>query len=380
MNDLDIDALLGSEDDARRPRSRSGRGRRRRRNRKRGGFVAPMLALIIILGILGGGGYYAYLAINKALIPEDYTGAGTGEVVVEINPGDNATVIGEMLERQGVVKSARAFTNAADAAGKTGTLTPGHYTMRKGMSAANAVALLDPAKLLQSKITVREGLRLTDIIDQLAKKMNKPKAEFVAAAKDAEALGLPAYAKGRLEGYAFPATYDITPKSTPASVLAGMVERFDEAATKVDLVKGAKAVGLTPAQAVTVASIVQAEAGSAEDMPKIARVIYNRMALNPPKKLEMDSTTFYGLGEYGTHLTNAQLESKSKYNTYAYPGLPPGPIANPGEVALEAALNPAKGNWLYFVTTDLNKGITKFADNETDFLKLKAEFEKNQGN
>lgn len=379
MNDLDMDSLLGAEDDTGRSRSRGSR-RRRRRNRKRGGFLAPLLALIVLVGILGGGGYYAYLAINKALVPEDFTGQGTGEVVIEIKPGQVAADVAQTLEREGVVKSARAFTNAVDNAGKSNSLQPGHYTLRKGMSAASAVELLDGSKQLLTKVTLNEGWRLSRMYDVLAEKTGKPKKEFIAAAKDAEALELPAYAKGRLEGYAFPATYNFTPKDTPAQMLGKMVERFDEAAASVDLVNGAKAVGLTPAQAVIVASIVQAEAGRAEDMPKIARVIYNRMALNPPMKLEMDSTTFYGLGEYGTHLSNAQVASRSRYNTYQYPGLPPGPIANPGEDALRAAINPAKGKWLWFVATDLKSGVTKFADNEADFLKLKAEFEANQGN
>lgn len=378
MNDLDMDSLLGAEDDARRPRGKGGRNRRRRRRRNRGGFVAPMLALIVLLGIVGGGGYYGYLAITKALVPEDFTGEGTGEVSIEVMPGQSAADVAQTLEKQGVVKSARAFTNAIDNAGKSSSLQPGHYTLRKGMSAAHAVAMLDGSKQVLTKVTLKEGLRLSDSITLLAKETDKPKADFVAAAKDAEALGLPSYAKGRLEGYAFPATYDFPPTATPAQMLGKMVERFDEAAESVGLVDGAKQLKLTPHEVVTVASIVQAEAGRAEDMPKIARVIYNRLAM--PKKLEMDSTTFYGLGKYGTHLTSAQAASTTKYNTYRYEGLPPGPISNPGEDALKAALNPAKGSWVWFVTTDLESGITKFASTEADFLRLKAEFEKNQGN
>ncbi|WP_031165743.1 endolytic transglycosylase MltG [Streptosporangium roseum] len=385
MNDLDMDFLVGDDDDGRsrrgsRASSGSGgrRGRRRRRRRNRGGFLAPMLAAIVLLGGVGAGGFYGYTWLRDAMTVEDYTGEGAGEVVVEIKTGQSASDVARTLQEQGVVKSAEAFVDAAAAADMSASLQPGEYTLRKQMSAAAAVKLLDPDKRLRETVTLKEGLRLSDTLTQLAKQTGKPLREFQRAARDGKALGLPSYAKGRLEGYAFPATYEISPKMKPVDILTAMVDRFHQTAGKDGLEKEAKALGHTPHEIMTIASIVQAESGSVEDMGKVARVIYNRLDGNPPRKLEMDSTVMYGLNKYGVAATNADLESTSPYNTYTREGLPPGPIANPGDHAIQAALNPTKGDWIFFVTTDTKRGITKFTASETEFFKFKAEFEKNQ--
>ncbi len=280
-----------------------------------------------------------------------------------------------MLEDEGVVASARAFVNAIGAAGKSSSLQPGQYTMRKGMSAESAVVLLDPSKRVLNRLTIREGLRLSKIYTELSTATGKPVSEFRKAAR--QDIGLPSYAKGKLEGFAFPATYEISAKQTPKQILSKMVERFTQAAEKLDLEERAKQMSFTPRQIMIIASIVQAESGSAEDMPKVARVIYNRLGRNPQMPLAMDSTVMYGLGKYGISATHADLESTSRYNTYKYLGLPPGPISNPGDHAIEAALNPADGNWLFFVTVDPKRGITKFTDSDTEHQKFVEEFNRN---
>jgi UPF0755 protein len=381
MNDLDLNTLLGAEDDGGRTRrGRGGRGsRRRRRRRNRGGFIAPLLAFVVLAGIIGGGGYYGYMWLNDALVPDDYSGQGTGEVIVEIKDGQSASDVAQELERQGVVASARAFTNAIGNANRSGSLQPGSYKLRKQMSAASAVALLIPDNRMRATVTLKEGLRLSDTLKTLAEETKKPIKEFAAAAKDVDQLDLPKYAKGKLEGYAFPATYEIQPKTTPAQILAAMVKRFNQTAEQMDLEGGAKALGHTPHEIMVIASIVQAEAGRQEDMPKIARVIYNRLERQPQMKLEMDSTVMYALNKYRTYATHAELQTKSRYNTYMYEGLPPGPIANPGDHAIEAALNPAKGDWLYFVATDPKGSVTEFATTEAQRQALLAKCAKNGG-
>lgn len=337
-----------------------------------------MLAIIILLGGVGAAGFYGYTWLRSVMTPDDYTGDGTGEVIVEIKDGQSASDVAQTLEAQGVVKSARTFAGAIADAGKSASLQPGEYPMRKQMSAAAAVKLLDPDRRLLDRVTLKEGLRLSDTLVKLSKDTGKPLKEFQQAARNVKALGLPGYAKGRLEGYAFPATYDITPKMTPADILTLMVDRFNQTAERDGLVREAKNLGHTPHEIMTIASIVQAESGNVEDMAKVARVIYNR--LEGRRKLEMDSTVMYGLNKYGVSATNADLESKSPYNTYMWLGLPPGPIVNPGDHAIQAALNPAEGTWGWFVTTDLKRGITKFASTEAEFLQLKAEFERNRRN
>ncbi|GIH22949.1 hypothetical protein Aph01nite_12590 [Acrocarpospora phusangensis] len=382
MNDLDMDSLLGdAEDEGPRRRSRGPsrrqqtRGRKRRRRTRRKGAAASLIAVVVIVAILGGGGYLAYNWVRGVMIPKDYTGQGSGEVTIEIAQGASAGEVAQTLEEEGVVASARAFINAVDAAGKGASLQPGSYVMRRQMSAAAAVTLLDPEHRLRSTLTIPEGHRLSKIFTTLATATGKSVDEFKEAARGD--LGLPGYAKGRLEGYAFPATYELTPNMSASAILTRMVDRFNETAAKDDLEAEARKRGFTPHDIVTIASIVQAESGSQEDMPKVARVIYNRLAMNPPMKLQMDSTLMYGLNKYGIAATDEETRSDSKYNTYKFPGLPPGPIANPGDHAIQAALHPAKGDWIYFVTTDPAKGITKFTASEDEFWDLRDEFNRN---
>jgi conserved hypothetical protein, YceG family len=384
MNDLDMDALLSPDDDdpprRRGSGARSTRGRRRRRQRRqrRKGYAASLLAVAIVVGILGAGGYFGYNWARDLLIPDDYTGRGTGEVIVEIKEGQNASDVAQTLEDLGVVKSARAFTNAVSAANKSSSLQPGEYKLRKQMAAEYAVSALEPKNRLLTQLTITEGLRLSQVLEKLSTATGRPLEEFEKAAKHRKAIGLPSYARS-LEGYAFPATYEVSPKKSAEDLLTVMVDRYRAAARQADLTSRAKDLGMTPAQIMTIASIVQAESGNVSDMPKVSRVIYNRLALNPPMKLQMDSTLMYGLGKFGIAATNAELNSKSPYNTYRRAGLPPGPISNPGDHAIEAALHPAKGSWLFFVTVDPEKGITKFTDSEAEFFKLRDQFNKNHG-
>ncbi|MEV1238501.1 endolytic transglycosylase MltG [Nonomuraea sp. NPDC049750] len=229
----------------------------------------------------------------------------------------------------------------------------------------------------QITVTVREGLRLSQILEQLSTTTGRPLVEFQRAAKDGKALGLPAYAKGALEGFAFPGTYEVSPTSSPAEILAAMVTRFNRAAEESNLVKGARRVGRTPLEILTIASIVQAESIDKRAMPKIARVIENRLKHRPEMELRMDSTVLYGLSKFGATASNEDLKSRSPYNTYARLGLPPGPICSPGADAIAAALKPAAGPWLYFVTIDPKTGVTKFAGSPSEYDTLVEEYRKN---
>ncbi|MBB6345560.1 putative YceG family protein [Nonomuraea muscovyensis] len=222
-----------------------------------------------------------------------------------------------------------------------------------------------------TRVTIRPGLRLSDTLKMLADATGRPVRAFTEAAKGGPALGLPSYAKGRLEGFAHPGTYDIPTTATPAEIIASMTARFARTAQKVGL-----AAHSAPRDAVIIASIVQAEARDERDMPKVARVIHNR--LDSGMGLEVDSTVLYGLGTYGSAASLRDIRSRSPYNTYRRRGLPPGPIANPGEAALRAALNPAPGPWLYFVATDPTRGTLKFAASQAEFAKLVAERARHQ--
>jgi UPF0755 protein len=200
-------------------------------------------------------------------------------------------------------------------------------------------------------------------------------AQLATAAKDTTALGLPSYASGNPEGYLFPATYNFNPGTTALAMLQAMVTRFNQEASSINLLAQAKTGQITPNQAITVASILEAEAGNPKYYAQVAEVIYNR--LNQHMDLGLDSTVNYALHRFGIHLTESQLHVNSPYNTFIHEGLPPGPIDSPGDAAIQAALHPAHGDLLYFVTVNIKTGLTEFATTQSGFDQLVALCQKN---
>jgi UPF0755 protein len=334
--------------------------------------------VLVILIPIAVGGYYAYSFYQSKYHPADYTGAGYSTVQVQVKSGDDASSLGPELVNLGVVASARAFVLAAEHSTSTTGLIPGFFDLHKHMQASAAYAmLLNPANVVQVTITFPEGLRESQIIARLVAKYPRlTQADFQHASTN-PSLGLPSYAGGKAEGYLFPSQYQILPNATALSVLQTMVQRFNAEAAQANLETGAGRVRLSPAQLVVVASLLQAEGGKLSDYPKIARVIYNRLAQHMP--LQFDSTVLYGLNTYGIRANPVQLQSNSPYNTYRVKGLPPGPIDSPGDAAIQAALHPAAGTWLYFVTVDPKTGLTKFATTYAGFQQLRAELNQNIG-
>ena len=161
------------------------------------------------------------------------------------------------------------------------------------------------------------------------------------------------YADGKVEGYLFPATYTIEPNETAFQILAAMVARYNVEAQQVDLTKAAQSVHLSAEQVIIEASMAQAEGGSVSDYPKIARVIINR--LNIGMKLQFDSVLLYGLNAYAINVSQKQIDTPGPYNDFQHAGLPPGPICNPGDKAIQGILHPDSGPWLYFLTTSGGK-------------------------
>jgi UPF0755 protein len=366
------DGGWGLDDDAddRPPRRKRGRGR------FAGGCA--MLGILAILVPLGIGGYYAYRAISSHFFPADYSGAGTGNVTVQIKPGDTATTVGDRLFAMGVVASARAFVNAAEHSQKGSALQPGFYRLHKHMNATQAFnLLLNPSSRVQLKVTIPEGLRESQIIAALGKGSGISVSDYKQALRNTGSLGLPSYAHGHPEGYLFPATYTIQPGMTATDVLKAMVKAYDQEAASVNLPKEAAQGHLTEAEAITVASLAQAEGGKVSDFPKITRVIYNRLQAGMP--LQLDSTVLFALNRYGILATDQQLKVKSPYNTYKHTGLPPGPIDSPGDAAIRAALHPAAGDWLYFVTVNPKTKKTVFTASEAEFNQLRQELQHNLG-
>jgi UPF0755 protein len=345
------------------------RGHRRRRSgasRLRG-----CLAVIVSLAVLGaiGGGVVIGLGkgrdyVDKLFAAPDYTGEGTGSVTVEITRGQTSDAIGETLEKKDVVKSAKAFQRAARDDTRSRTIQAGIYQLRKQMSAKAALALLlnPEVSLVVNRVSVPSGKTMKEAaaIIQASKAAKLPPGAVAAALAKPQALGLPSYAKNRPEGFLYPDTYDLPKGATATSILRQMTARYAATAAKLKLDQVAGSKGIDPYQAVIVASLIQAESNRTEDYPKVARVIYNR--LNTGMYLGFDSTIHYITGRTGSVYTTAQARRiNSPYNTYNRKGLPPTPINSPTEETLRAALNPAKGSWLYFVTINLETGETAFA-------------------
>jgi UPF0755 protein len=357
---------------------RSGRGGGSSGKRRRRWVIPLVIILIVLLVPVGVGGFYVYRFVQGRYYPADYTTGGTGQAIVQVQSGQTATEVAQRLVTLGVVASQRSFQIAAEHSTSSSTLEPGFYRLKKHMKATLAYQqLLNPAARIQDKITIPEGLRLTQIQAQLGAHSGIPLADYQQALKQPATLGLPTYANGKAEGYLFPATYEVQPSQTATDVLKTMVQRFNQEADSDNLTAAATAAHLTAGQVITVASLIQAEGGNTSYYPRIARVIYNR--LNKNMKLQLDSTVMYGLNTFGIIASNAQLQSNSPYNTYRFAGLPPGPIDSPGHSAIEAALHPSPGNDLYFVTTNPKTGLTQFTSSQTQFEQFRQELEHNLG-
>ena len=337
------------------------------------------LAVLIALAVLLGGGFavysYGLSALKERLSPPpDYSGSGAGKVLVRIKEGDTSSDIATTLDRLDVVKSAEAFTDAARRNPRAVSIQAGYYRLHHQMSAKAALAmLLQHDNRVRSVVTVPEGLRVDQIVDLVAAKTSFPKAALTKVLAKPSSIGLPSYAHGNPEGFLFPATYEVTPGATARSFLAQMVTRFRTAAADLHLQSEGQRLGYGPQDVVTVASIVQAEGKRSQDLPKIARVLYNRLRRGKP--LQLDTTIVYIFRTKGRLTTTSQQRaSDSPYNTYKHTGLPPTPISAPGEAALKAALHPAAGSWLYFVTTNPSTGATSFATSYSEHLKNVAKF------
>ncbi|MBA8795105.1 UPF0755 protein [Friedmanniella endophytica] len=327
------------------------------------------LAVLVALLVLGGGAFLVYDKASGYLssfgeVP-DYTDVkGTANITVTIPDGSTLTEIGTILKDKDVVRSTKAFDRAVKASTEASSVQAGSYLMRTQIPAARALAiLLDPAEYrVRNEVTVPEGLRLSSQVAVLAKETKISAAQYQAALKKPQQLGLPSYARNNPEGFLFPDTYELPQDVTAGSVLRLMTARYDQVADEVGLDAGAKRLGRSPYQVLIVASIIEKEVRRPEDRPKVARVLYNR--LDKGIDLQLDSTLIYGLKLNANTTTPQNRESNSPYNTYKRKGLPPTPISAPGQAAIEAALDPTPGNWLFFTTVNFDTGETRFADDE----------------
>lgn len=334
---------------------------KRRAARRR--LTLIVTAVAVVLFAIGGSIAVNFLQGFESTTTEiaDYDGPGQGNVQVVIESGATGADIAATLYDAGVIASTQAFIIAANDNAESASITPGYYFMPKEMKAEYALeALLDPANRDVRAITIPEGRTLDHYFQAIANLTGTTKEEVQAAAENTEALGLPEEAGGNLEGWLFPSTYEFNPGVTPQEILTKMI-----AQTVTILDRN----GVAPEDRVrilTVASLIEREARLDDDRALISSVIYNRLDID--MKLELDSTVKYLSPSEGVFTSDDERAIDSPYNTYANVGLPPGPIAAPGEASIKAALAPAETDYLFFVTVNLDTGETLYATEYSDHL------------
>jgi UPF0755 protein len=297
------------------------------------------------------------------------------KVEVVIERGASINDIAAELERAGVIRSTFGFRLATFVDPGAEDIQAGRYRLPKGLTARDALqALIDKGPLADRfvVITFPEGYWLEEFADRLAGSTDIPAGEFVRVATSG-AVRSEIQPRGveTLEGLLFPSTYQIGIKEDAREVVEKLVREFDRRVNGLDL-GAARDLGLTPYEAMIVASMVEAETFQDSERAQVARVIYNR--LDAGMALGIDATILYALGERKQELTESDLAVDSPYNTRVVVGLPPTPIGSPGIASIKAALNPAAGDWLYYVLSDC-EGNHAFSVDYDDFLQDKAAYQ-----
>lgn len=336
---------------------------------KRGRVVAVfgvLLGLVAVV-LIGAFLYVRSIGVNVASDPGR-------KVELVIPSGSSAQTIGKLLEEKGVIDSALGFRVAAYLDGGAEDIQAGRYRIATGLSANDALAaLLDQGPIVEFvTVTFPEGSWLTDFARILDEKTHIDGDEFLEIVTNGKVES-----KYRppdvdtMEGLLFPSTYQIVKNDDAASVARRLASEFERRVDSLDF-SAADDLGVTPYQAITIASMIEAEAALDEERPMVARVIYNR--ISEEMMLGIDATVQYAIGERKEELTSTDLDVDSPYNTRRFAGIPPTPIGAPGLASLEAALEPADGPWLYYVLNDC-EGNHAFSESYEEFLANKEVYQ-----
>lgn len=329
---------------------------------RRGRIVSAFAVLIglLVAGSLGAFLYLRSIGVNSASDPGP-------KVEVVIPSGASAAAIGEALQEKGVIESAFGFRVAAYLEGGAEKIQAGRYELPTGLSANDALAILvEEGPVVEFvNVTFPEGSWLSDFAGILEDKTHIDGDRFLRLTTSGkiESKYRPPNVE-TMEGLLFPSTYQIVERDTARSVAQRLAGEFEKQADKVDFSR-AEALGVTPYEAITIASMIEAEAALDEERPMIARVIYNR--IEEGMELGIDATVQYAIGEHKEELTVSDLAVDSPYNTRKHPGIPPTPIGAPGLASLRAAIAPADGPWLYYVLNDC-EGHHAFSASYDEFL------------
>ncbi len=335
---------------------------------RRAGAIA---AILIVLGA-GGGAAWMWYSLQSP-----YKGFAAQSVFVDLPHGASSRTVARLLKQNSVIRSATAFEVYARRHPRR-RLQAGEYFFDHPISGHDVFWQIADGHVYEQPFTVREGETIFDIAHDLEAEKLMTSDEFLAVAQNPELIRDIAPRAKSLEGFLFPATYFLPRHPSPTEVAAEMVRKFREEWQRIAPPESQHdATGLEHGRpvtsVVTLASLVERETPKPEERPLVAGAFENRLRKNIP--LQCDPTVIYALqdaGQYKGRLTGADLHFPSPYNTYAHPGLPPGPIGNPGEASLRAALDPAKTDYLYFVANtegghffaatlvEHNRNVTKY--------------------
>jgi UPF0755 protein len=359
----------------------------RRRRRLKTGVALVSLIVFVIAAVLLGSRYWHGLFGND----DDYQGDGVKDVVIEVHSGDSTTVIGQTLFDHQVVATVNSFVQAAAGSSAIGAIQPGFYKVRTEIPSSNAVARLSDPQNRVGRLVIPEGRQLDEITDAKTNDVTPGIFAMISSATCTDldgtqhcvkaddlrqaagmaapsALSIPVWAlepvkalgkdHRRIEGLIAPGTWNVDPSASAPDILSNLISASTAQYEKNGLLEAGKAANLSPYQILTVASLVQRES-KPDDFAKVARVIYNRLHAPDHRRLQFDSTVNYPLDRQEVATSDADRAAPTPWNTYVREGLPATPICSPGQPALAAAENPASGDWLYFVTVDL-QGTTLF--------------------
>ena len=298
---------------------------------------------------------------------QPFKGDGEGLVRVAIPTGASVTQIGDILEENDVISNAFFFRARVTLGGNRGDLKPGNYRLKEDMSYSAAIDALSegPPKNIVT-VTIPEGRSRAEVAPTV--EGAGLEGSYERASESAPAgFNLRRYkAAGAesLEGFLFPATYELKRGASADELVAKQLEAFEEQFATVDLRKAARK-NLTPYDVLIIASMVEREASVAEDRPLIASVVYNRLKAGMP--LGIDATIRYATGNWTEPLKVSELGIDSPYNTRTNASLPPGPIGNPGLESIKAAANPADSDYLFFVVKPCGEGEHVFSETDAEF-------------
>ncbi len=337
--------------------------------RKVGYHARSAFAVLLSIAVLAGGGYFVVQKVSEAWTAfrteDDYAGDGVNEITVTVPPGATVTQIGDVLVEANVIKSTGTFRKEAAKNEDAKSIQPGRYNLLTELPAKTALKMmLDPENFKVIRVTIPEGYTLgrqwTTIRRALEAEGVTLTRDDLAQAAIPKELGLPVWSRGKIEGFMFPETYQVTEPVSALRIFQTQAAQFTKVTDEIDFAGGAEKLEMDPFDLVTIASIIEREVNKEEYRPMVSAVIMNRLDEGMP--LQMDSTVHYALQDFAKVTTTAEdRKVDSPYNTYLNKGLPPGAISNPGRAALDAASHPADIDALFFVTVDLDTGETRFA-------------------